>query len=309
MIAPVTDAPALSALLSRPAPDLSRLEAEAEDWLRSRWPGAVLGDVRGGNVLDVLRAAKDERACEECRAAGGSGACPLGRRPVIVRQEDGRAGPAYVLRSAPCPRDADAAPSRDVEKLLSRSGLSEDQRGQTFDAFEPKGRGEAVLTAKARAMMAADDGSWLALAGPRGTGKSHLAVAVLLHAIGKGRAGAFRMVPEMLDDLRDGYDAGEYHTRMKYLKEVPCLVLDDLGKERATDAGAEWLFQILDARYRAGLQTIVTTNALTPEELAAWGRPERSWALVSRLKEMGAWVRVEGEDYRPTARKRGDRHA
>ena len=45
---------------------------------------------------------------------------------------------------------------------------------------------------------------------------------------------------------------------MKY-KGVQCLVLDDLGKQRNTEAAWDYLYQIINYRYENKLQTIVTT--------------------------------------------------
>ena len=42
--------------------------------------------------------------------------------------------------------------------------------------------GRESVDAKARALLAATEGHWLVLAGNRGTGKSHLAVAIMLES-------------------------------------------------------------------------------------------------------------------------------
>ena len=80
---------------------------------------------------------------------------------------------------------------------------------------------------------------------------------------------------------------------------MPCLVLDDLGKERTTDFGLDALYDIVDYRYRNELQTIITTNAKTIEELAGWGNEEYTTPMVSRVMERGAWVTISNAlDYR-----------
>ena len=56
-------------------------------------------------------------------------------------------------------------------------------------------------------------------------------------------------------------------------KRVSCLVLDNLGKERTTDAGVDYLHQIVDYRYRNELQTVVMTNSLNVE----CGRTKQLW--------------------------------
>ena len=115
----------------------------------------------------------------------------------------------------------------------------------------------------------------------------------------KGQQAYFRLVSEMLDDLRQGYDDGDHDAQMDFLKEVPCLILDDMGKERGTRAAHDFLHQIIDSRYREGRQVIVTTNAVSKEELASWGDASFLAPLISRMDEMGDWVFIsEAEDYR-----------
>ncbi len=76
--------------------------------------------------------------------------------------------------------------------------------------------------------------------------------------------------------------------------------MDDLGKERSTEAGYDYLYHILDYRYRHELQTIITTNAMSRETLASWGNPDYLLPLLSRVDEMGGWVCIaRGNDYRP----------
>lgn len=116
-----------------------------------------------------------------------------------------------------------------------------------------------------------------------------------------GHAAIFRLVNELLDEIRHSVADGEYFDFIRKFKEVPCLVLDDLGKEKTTDAGLDYLYQIIDYRYRHELQTIITTNALSIEELASWGAPEYLTPIVSRLIERGEWVTLEHvKDYRVT---------
>lgn len=276
---------------------LAGLEAEALSYVREKWPEAELEDLRC-SAADVLHVRRDERTCAECRSTE---TCPIGRHPMVLSAEWIRGRRAYVARAGKCgaPSAQDDERGAAFERLLEESGLTERQRKQTFEAYITKGMGREIVGAKARALLAATEGHWLVLAGKRGTGKSHLAVAIMLEVMQRGEAALFRCVPEMLDELRSGHEDDTYHAKMKRLKEVPCLVLDDLGKERNTPAGPEYLYQILDFRYRNEKQTIVTTNATTRNELADWSKEDYFVPLLSRLNEMGAWCAIEkAEDYR-----------
>lgn len=85
---------------------------------------------------------------------------------------------------------------------------------------------------------------------------------------------------------------------MKY-KSVPCLVLDDWGKETTSDARLSYLYQIINYRYERGLQTIVTTNASSAKGLKNKFNADKIDPLVSRLLGNGEWVNItDTEDYR-----------
>lgn len=71
----------------------------------------------------------------------------------------------------------------------------------------------------------------------------------------------FRTVPELLGELRQAdWDHTDFFGLQQKFIDVPCLILDDWGKEKATEKGMEYLYQIIDYRYRKELQTVVTTN-------------------------------------------------
>jgi DNA replication protein DnaC len=278
---------------------LEERNIEALEYVRSKWRSAKPEDIRALDA-DILRVRRDEQTCAECR---GDGVCPLRHHPLILRAEDFRGGVVYVARAGQCgsPLALEAQKQSQAEDLLKASGLTPKQRKQAFESYITKESGAEISAAKGRAMLAAIDGEWLVLAGKRGTGKSHLAVAIMLDVMKRGTPALFRSVPEMLDELRQSNWDNTYHARMKQLREIPCLVLDDLGKERAstTDTGVEYLYQILDFRYRYEHQTIITTNAQDQNELAQWSHADYFVPLLSRLNEMGAWCSIrKAEDYR-----------
>lgn len=288
-------------------------DAEALEYLRAKFPGVedkvFFTDYRGTihehvtNALSVCKAAGIERACNKCK-----GTCLLSDRsekPVISILESTK-GFKYLSVFWTCGITCKYDPlSGEFGQMFRRSGLMRSQLNQAFTNYECYC--EEITTAKTMAMNAALKKACLILGGRAGTGKTHLAVAIAIYAMKQGRQAIFRLVSELLDELRSANvnDGDKYLFLMNSLKEVPCLILDDLSKERTTKAALDYLYQIIDYRYRRELQTIITTNAQSIEELESWEDSRYITPIVSRIIERGAWITIaNAENYRLVSKER-----
>ena len=147
---------------------------------------------------------------------------------------------------------------------------------QTFESFDlrkgelPKEKVENLQRALEIARdFAADPEGWLALTGPHGCGKTHLAAAVANYRVRQGYPALFVVVPDLLDHLRATFSPQSvipFDKRFEEVRRAPLLILDDLGTESATPWAREKLYQIFDYRYNARLPTVITT-ATPIEEL------------------------------------------
>ena len=128
------------------------------------------------------------------------------------------------------------------------------------------------------------------LIGDVGTGKTHLAAAIVNELISQNTPAMFMTSIDLFSVLRDFESQKD---RLKKIKSVPLLVIDDLGKEKITDWNREQLFTIINTRYENYLPVVITSNDTT-EEL------ERNvgGAIYSRLCEMCVLVNMSGKDYR-----------
>ncbi|MBO7673649.1 MAG: ATP-binding protein [Atopobiaceae bacterium] len=172
-----------------------------------------------------------------------------------------------------------------------------DNRHRAFMARIPKRYEGAVLEgaphgdALAKWVFAPTDG--VILTGGIGTGKTWLASATLKAFMAKWTcSGRFITAADYIDECREGNKEAYYSPRV--------LVLDDLGKERASEYVTSCLFQLLDKRVSTHRKTIITTNYTHRElleRLVVDGDTTTAQAFASRLKRFTV-VKVEGADRR-----------
>jgi DNA replication protein DnaC len=109
---------------------------------------------------------------------------------------------------------------------------------------------------------------WLVFQGVNGCGKTHLAAAIANYRLKAGKPVKFVVVPDLLDHLRSTFSPESpvtYDQLFEEVKNVPLLILDDLGKQSTTPWAQEKLYQIINYRYNSRLPTVVTTNCKTDD--------------------------------------------
>ena len=114
-----------------------------------------------------------------------------------------------------------------------------------------------------------------------GTGKTHLAIAVLKELIMKKAVTClFRGYSALLKQIQATYsrqitadgDTAVVLTEYSILRDVTeaeVLVLDDLGAEKSSEWALSMLYHVINERYNAHLTTIITTNLPWDEQQGA----------------------------------------
>ena len=145
----------------------------------------------------------------------------------------------------------------------------------------------------------------LYLYGPMGTGKTHLAASVANELIAKGQPVICMTAREIFTRIRNTFKRDEF-TELEIMQtymEAPLLIIDDLGKETATEWSTSTLFQIINMRYEAMMPTIITTNYSMPDligRLTPRGSSDQitAAATVDRLREMCRSYQITGDSWR-----------
>lgn len=143
-------------------------------------------------------------------------------------------------------------------------------------------------------------GTSLIIYGNCGTGKTHLACAILREILNTGRSCLYITAMDLMRKIKStwGKDGSEKErAALASLVEPDLLVIDEVGVQHGADGGTNSdltiITEVIDKRGWSNRPNIVVTN-LDLDELPIWVG-ER---VVSRLREHGGILAMEGPDWR-----------
>lgn len=130
-----------------------------------------------------------------------------------------------------------------------------------------------------------------------GTGKTCMVTAWAVGTIRGTMAGAHLMPwKDVVDDQRDKMNSRDDPSVGKMLwRAMSCarLAIDDMGAGKVNAWEVELMERLLDARWRAQLQTVITSN-LTPKEIDA----KFGDRITTRIRGLCRSVELQGPDQR-----------
>lgn len=177
--------------------------------------------------------------------------------------------------------------------------------GRTLDNFHADTEAQKYALTVARDYLEnfgqyAKRGEGLILSGMPGTGKSHIAGAILQGLL-PNRVGLYVTCMGIIRSIRGTWRKDSERSEgevLSLLREVPLLVVDEIGVQYGTDGEQTILFDVLDGRYREMQPTILLTNQDRAGFKSFIG--ERAY---DRLTETSRWIPFDWASYRLQARK------
>jgi DNA replication protein DnaC len=141
----------------------------------------------------------------------------------------------------------------------------------------------------------------LLIYGPTGTGKTHLAQAIVHEAARQGFDAVFTTTHKMLQHINGGRADGTWERRLQTYLRPALLVLDDFGLKPLPAPGPSDLYEVIDGRYEQG-SIVLTSNRAPAEWPDVFGDPLLASAGLDRLGDHAEVLVITGASYRAQAR-------
>lgn len=260
-------------------------------------------EVKARTLSDMIRPLGDRvDVCDKHGEFTATGT-RLGKREIWTNCPDCKEARLAAERQAEAQALAERALAH-MERLLGEAAIPKRFLARSLDNFHASTPEQLAALKVAREFaenfeVHSERGTSLILSGLPGTGKSHLATAIL-QAILPGHCGLYTTASNVIRAVRGTWrkdsDRSESQVINAY-SDTSLLVMDEIGMGYESDGERVILFDVLDRRYREQRPTILLTNLDRAGFKAFIG--ER---VYDRLSETARWVAFDWESFRSKAR-------
>ncbi|MFM1654231.1 primosomal protein DnaI [Brevibacillus sp. B_LB10_24] len=242
------------------------------------------------------------------------GNCPgLSKCPNLVRghyaELDVQHG-QVVSAMVACDKQRAHEEEERTRRLVRSYYVSDETLSASFESLEVDESNQLTVAAAMRFCRelapGEKQGKGLYLHGPFGVGKSYLMGAIARELSRRGIASLMVYVPDFVREIKESIADNSYVGKLELLKEIPVLILDDIGAESVTPwIRDEVLGVILHQRVNGHLPTLYTSNYSFDEleehlSISNGNRIENTKAkrIMERIRHYTNAYVIEGENRR-----------
>lgn len=185
---------------------------------------------------------------------------------------------------------------RALERRLKSAGFPELKALDTYDFnFPTKIDARLIRELGTLGFLKARESVWIA--GPPGTGKTHIASALGIRAVEEGHTALYRPLSVIARDLHASIADHTEERRLRFYERIDVLVVEDLGFASIPVETMPLIFEVFNRRHEKR-PTIVTSNLDGEAAEKSFGGQAMAVAILDRLLHHAHLVTVVGPSYR-----------
>lgn len=184
-------------------------------------------------------------------------------------------------------RICECAERKQYQRILQKSGISENFKKISFKEFETKtewqknAKSMAIDYAKKFENIEKERNNSIAFLGNCGSGKTHLSIAIANNLMSKNIAVLYMSYRDIVTKIKQIITDDEaYNKELSRYKNARVLLIDDFAKGKTTESDINIMFEIINYRY-LNSKAIIISSELTQERLLDFDE-----AVGSRIIEM-----------------------
>lgn len=186
--------------------------------------------------------------------------------------------------------------NRRLERLIAHAHLESNKTLEHFDfTFNASIKPKQIRELSMCHFM--DKAENILLIGPTGTGKTHLAKSIAHLACRKHLRVEFYSFRELFAMLNRADLNNRLERVLNPLIKTDLLIIDDFGFKKLEQKSAEYLYAIVESRYRLK-STIITSNRSIIDWSGIFPDPVMANAVMDRLCHNAHQIVLKGESYR-----------
>jgi DNA replication protein DnaC len=145
----------------------------------------------------------------------------------------------------------------------------------------------------------------IALIGPQGIGKTHLAMALGYECCKRGVMTRFLKMTELKDKFDKAMDRGTEQSMITSLMRPPCLIIDEVGHCEFGKDETRMFFDMIDKRYskQDPATTVFTSNRTPSQWKELFEDSDSLLCALDRIFDQAIIFNLDGESYRGQKRE------
>ena len=197
--------------------------------------------------------------------------------------------------------EADGRAAIGLKRRLGILGIPENKTFDTFDTTQSSIPAPTINFLEALTWIKNKEN--LVIAGPSGTGKTHLIQALAHKCVTQGGKAKWMTMTNISEMVTSYQIDNTLSKQVKRLVNTDLLIIDDIGLLPVTDAGADGLFRIIEAAYEK--TSIALSSNIHPAKFDQLMPKTIATAAVDRLLHHAHMITTSGDSIRMSQARNG----